>query len=185
VPILAIETEIPAKESRGETTIGALTTIVFNGGAMKKLMFAARSQTDPSRRPAARETGHPLFRGIECRADDAHPANALYFVAILFRVMSGLLLLLMVVQVALGLTSTVEISYGVLVGEAIRLVIFAGLLWAAGDLADLVVKSHCDILAARILLAELTSDLSRRQTPSPSVPTTNAPGAGRQDDPVV
>jgi hypothetical protein len=129
--------------------------------------------------------GPPLCGGIECRADDVHPAKALYFVTILFRVLSGLLLLLMVVQVALGLTSTVEISYGVLIGEAIRLVIFAVLLWAAGDLADLFVKSHCDILAARILLAKLTSDVSRLQPPSPSVPTTNAPDAGRHDDPAV
>ena len=116
-----------------------------------------------------RRTPHPFFRGIECRTGDAHPAPALYFIAILFRIMSVLLLLLMVVQVTLGLMSTIEISYGMLAGEAIRLFIFAGLVWAAGDLADVVVKSHCDILATRILLAKLSADLSRRDTPLASV----------------
>jgi hypothetical protein len=114
---------------------------------------------------------HRLVTGIECRADDAHPANGLYFVAIQFRIMSGLLLLLMVVQVALGLMSTVEISYGVLGGEAIRLAIFASLLWAAGDLADLFVKSHCDILATRILLTRITAHMHHLHTLPPSAST--------------
>jgi hypothetical protein len=96
--------------------------------------------------------------------------------------MSGLLLLLMVVQVALGLTSAIEISYGVLGGEAIRLVIVAGLLWAAGDLANLYVKSTYDIRETRILLARLTALVSRLPTPFSSVPTGKAADGRRQDE---
>lgn len=105
--------------------------------------------------------GRSLIGNIDCSAVDAEPTRALHSVAILFRVMSGLLVLLMLLQLVLGVTSTDEISYGVLFGEAIRLVIFAGLLWAAGDLADLFVKSHCDIRAIRILLARLPSAMSQ------------------------
>ena len=39
--------------------------------------------------------------------------------------------------------------------RVIRLVIFAGLLWGAGDLADLFVQSHHDLRCMRILLARL------------------------------
>ncbi len=102
---------------------------------------------------------------MQVRCNDIEPTRGLHSVAILFRVMSGLLGLLMVVQVVLGLTSAVGISYGVLFAEAIRLVIFAGLLWGAGDLADLFIKSHCDLRSTRILLARVSSQLSARAEP--------------------
>jgi hypothetical protein len=67
-----------------------------------------------------------------------------------------LMLLLMAVQVLSAVSGTVPLSVGVVVAEAVRLVIFAGLLWGLGDLAVLWVKSHYDIRASRILLARLT-----------------------------
>lgn len=105
--------------------------------------------------------------GVPVRDADCE-STGLPWVAKLCRVMSGLLGLLMVLQVFSGLTSTVEISYGVLFAEAIRLVIFAGLLWGAGDLADLLVKSHCDLRATRILLARLPRLVE--QLPEPRTP---------------
>jgi hypothetical protein len=114
--------------------------------------------TKPNRTDADRRVspeGHELA-GMPVRDDDIELTRGLYWVAILFRGMAGLLILLMVVQVANGLSSTVELSYGVLIAEAVRLVIFAGLLWGAGDLADLFVKSHYDLRATRILLGRLT-----------------------------
>jgi hypothetical protein len=93
--------------------------------------------------------------GLPVRDDDIEPTRALRSVAMLFRVMSGLLVLLMVIQVINGLTSTVPLSVGVLIAESMRLVIFAGLLWGAGDLAELFVKSHYDLRATRILLGRL------------------------------
>ncbi len=99
--------------------------------------------------------GRPAVAGVPVRQDDIEPTTGLHWVAVLFRVLAGLLVLLMVVQVTLGLTSTVDLSFGVLFAEAIRLVIFACLLWGAGDLADLFVKSHCDLRASRILLGRL------------------------------
>lgn len=93
--------------------------------------------------------------GVPCRDEDIEPTERLHSVAILFRFMSGLLFVLMVLQIINGVTGTVELSYGVLFAEAIRLLIFAGLLWGAGDLADLFVKSHYDLRASRILLGRL------------------------------
>lgn len=73
----------------------------------------------------------------------------------LFRVMAGLLVLLTGLQVVNGLGTPLEISYGVLAAQALRLVIFAGLLWGAADLADLFVKSHRDLRAMRVLLGRI------------------------------
>ena len=69
--------------------------------------------------------------------------------------MSIILLILMVLQVAFGSMNAVAVSSGVLLAEAVRLVIFAGLLWGAGDLAVLGVQSHDDLRATRILTARM------------------------------
>jgi hypothetical protein len=95
----------------------------------------------------------PQLSGVPVREDDIEPVKGLRTIAVLFRGMAILLLALMVMQVALGLTSTVAISYGVMVADAVRLVIFAGLLWGFGDLAVLWVKSHHDLRATKILMA--------------------------------
>lgn len=93
--------------------------------------------------------------GVPVRARDVEQTRSLHWVAWLFRAMAGVLFLLMVLQLALGLTSTVELSYGVMFADAVRLLIFAGMLWAAGELSDLFVKSHRDVRAMRILLARM------------------------------
>lgn len=94
--------------------------------------------------------------GVVVREDDIDSVKGIRAIAYLFRGMSILLLVLMALQVTFGITSTVAVSVGVLFAEAVRLVIFAGLLWGAGDLAVLLVKSHYDVRATRILTARLT-----------------------------
>ena len=108
------------------------------------------------------ETGHrgpshdrPILAGVTVRDEDIEPVKGIRAVAFLFRGMAVLLLVLMVLQVISALSSTVPLSIGVLFAEAVRLIIFAGLLWGAGDLAVLWVKSHYDIRATRILVARL------------------------------
>lgn len=93
--------------------------------------------------------------GVTVREDDIEPMKGIRFIAYLFRGMAILLILLMMIQLFSGLTGTVAASPGVLFAEAVRLIIFAGLLWGVGDLAVLWVKSHYDIRAARILLARV------------------------------
>lgn len=115
--------------------------------------------TEDDRRTPGR-SGRPIMAGVQVRPEDIEPAKGLHWIAILFRVMSGMLVLLTAMQVTFGLTGTVPISYGVLFAEAIRLLIFAGILWGAGDLADLYVKSHHETRATRILLARLTHRLA-------------------------
>lgn len=109
---------------------------------------------ESNRRVTLKPNGHALG-GVSVRDRDIEPTASLHWVAKLFRVLSGLLFLLMTLQIVLGLTSAVPISYGVLFAEAVRLLIFAGLLWGAGDLSDLFVKSHHDLRSVRILLSRV------------------------------
>jgi hypothetical protein len=97
----------------------------------------------------------PMLAGVAVREDDIEPVKGIRAVALLFRGMAALLLVLMLLQVFFAITSTVPLSVGVVFAEAVRLVIFAGLLWGAGDLAVLWVKSHHDIRATRILTARV------------------------------
>lgn len=102
------------------------------------------------------ETDHPNLAGVSVRDDDVEPVKGIRTIAILFRGLAILLVLLMVLQVLFAATSTVPLSVGVVTAEAVRLIIFAGLLWGVGDLAVLFVKSHHDLRATRILMARLT-----------------------------
>jgi len=135
-----------------------------------------------NRRGPNGHAGQPEISGVPVRPDDIEPTRGLHSVAILFRVLSGLLGLLMVMQVFLGLTSTVAISFGVLFAEAVRLVIFAGLLWACGDLADLYVKSHYDLRATRIIMSRLnyrvTEAIQRMEAAEDSRPPVHGPDDG-------
>jgi hypothetical protein len=97
----------------------------------------------------------PRLADVPVRERDIEPVKGIRTIAVLFRGMAILLLVLMVLQVIFGVTSTVPISPGVLVADAVRLVIFAGLLWGGGDLAVLIVKSHYDLRATRILAARV------------------------------
>jgi hypothetical protein len=103
----------------------------------------------------------PNLAGVPVREEDIEQVKGLRTVALLFRGMAVLLLALMIMQVALGLTSTVAISYGVMVADAVRLTIFAGLLWGFGDLAVLWVKSHYDLRATKILMARTAHMVQR------------------------
>lgn len=97
----------------------------------------------------------PNIDGVSVREDDIEPVKGIRTIAVIFRGMAVILLLLMLLQVVFAVTSTVPLSVGVVTAEAVRLIIFAGLLWGAGDLAVLFVKSHYDLRATRILMARV------------------------------
>lgn len=116
-------------------------------------------------RPAGEtdETGHddngrPMVAGVEVREDDLEPQTGLHITAIVFRIASIIIALLAMFQFADWWIDRPPggIGVGVLVGDTIRLIVFSGLLWAAGDLANLLIKTHYDVRAGRILLARQT-----------------------------
>lgn len=109
---------------------------------------------ETGRRPGRR----PLLAGVQVREEDLEPQKGLHMAAVLLRVSSVVILVLAIGQFAAWWLNRPPggAGIGVLLGDTIRLIVFAGLLWAAGDLAMLQIKSHYDLRAARILLARQT-----------------------------
>ncbi len=104
------------------------------------------------------EAGRPVLAGIEVREEDLEPARGLHIAAVVFRVCSAVILLLALWQFAAWWMDRPPggVGVGVLVGDTIRLIVFSGLLYAAGDLASLGIKTHYDVRAGRILMARQT-----------------------------
>jgi len=100
----------------------------------------------------------PMLAGIEVREEDLEPQKGLHVVSILFRISSVVILVLALGQFAAWWLDRPPggAGVGLLVGDTIRLMVFAGLLWAAGDLANVMVKTHYDTRATRILLTRQT-----------------------------
>jgi hypothetical protein len=115
----------------------------------------------------------PTLSGVPVRDEDIERAKGLHSIARLFRALAGMLVVLTGVQIFNGITGAVATSVSGIITDAIQLLLVAGLMWGAGDLADLFVKSHYDLRATRILLGRLTRRIEER--PVTGVPV--APGA--------
>lgn len=122
------------------------------------------------------ETGHydgkTLLSGVHVRDHDLEEPAGLHITTILFRICAIIILLLAVWQIIDWLMHPPPggVGIGVLVGDTIRMVVFAGLLWAAGAMAMVWVKTHYDMRAARILLARQTYMLRQMGVASGTVP---------------
>ena len=115
----------------------------------------------------------PSINGVSVREDDIEAVKGIRGIAILFRGMSIMLLVLMAARVFFAFTSTIPASPGVVFAESVRLVIFAGLLWGFGSLAVLAIKSHYDLRATRILNARMEyalQQLLKREQPQDRAP---------------
>ena len=91
----------------------------------------------------------PLF-GV--RTADIEPYTGLRYLSKLFRMIAVVLVLLLVAEVVTGLYTQGVESLTTLLAEVSRLIVLAGLLWGAGDLAILLIDVGHDVRAARILL---------------------------------
>lgn len=122
------------------------------------------------------ETGHvdgrTLISGVAVREDDLEEPIGLHITTILFRAASIIIFLLAIWQFIAWFRDPPPggVGVGVLVGDTIRLIVFAGLLWAVGALSTMWVKTHHDIRAARILLARQTYMLRQMGVASGAVP---------------
>lgn len=136
---------------------------------------------ETGRRPGRR----PLLSGVEVREEDLEPQKGLHLVGILFRISSVVILVLALGQFAAWWLNRPPggAGIGLLVGDTIRLIVFAGLLWGAGDLANLMIKTHYDIRAARILLARQTYMIRKMGEANGALPTTVQPHRRASDFP--
>jgi hypothetical protein len=95
-------------------------------------------------------------------AEILEPHASLRYVARLFKVLAVLLLLLLIAEVALGLTRQGTEAVPLLLEEATRLVVFAGVLWGFGDMALMFIESNHDLRATRVLVWQLNALMKMR-----------------------
>jgi hypothetical protein len=117
------------------------------------------------RRPAAERRGGAVGPQDQIEAgvrdDDLEPHEGLRYIARLFKVLAVLLVLMLLFEVIIGLVQQGDESIPTLVVEATRLVVFAALLWGAGDLALMLIESNHDLRATRILVGRLNTKVQR------------------------
>ncbi len=103
-------------------------------------------------------SGRAILAGVEVREDDIESQTGLHIAAVVFRLSAAVIFLLALWQLVAWWMDRPPggIGVGVIVGDTIRLIVFSGLLYAAGDLANLLVKTHYDVRAGRVLLARQT-----------------------------
>lgn len=111
------------------------------------------------RRAAQREGKPPPEATV--REEDLEPHEGLRYVARLFKVLAVLLLLMLVFEVVIGLVQRGGAAVATLVVEATRLIVFAGFLWGAGDIALMLIESNHDLRATRILIGRLNVKMKR------------------------
>jgi hypothetical protein len=115
-----------------------------------------RPETDKRRTEPDADVGPPSAR---VREDDLEPHEGLRYIAKLFKALALLLIFMLIAEMIIGFQQDGTAALGTLLIEATRLIVFAGFLWAGGDLAVMLVESNHDLRAARILLGRLNGKL--------------------------
>lgn len=83
------------------------------------------------------------------------PHASLRYVGRLFKLLAVGILLLLVAEIAIGVTQDGVQALPLLLLEVAQLVVIAGLMWGGGDLAYLILETNHDIRASRVLLWQL------------------------------
>lgn len=93
------------------------------------------------------------------RTTDLEPYVALRYIARLFRFLAALLMVMMIGEIVTGLMMQGGAAVFTLLSEVTRLVVLAGLLWGAGDVAVLLIDLGHDIRVSRILLGRINAQM--------------------------
>lgn len=107
------------------------------------------------------DTEHRASQTEGVRTTDVEPYTALRYIARLFKVLAVLMVIMLLSEVAIGIATEGRAAILTLVGEATRLLVLAGLMWAGGDLTILVIDLGHDIRVSRILLGRINASLHR------------------------
>lgn len=123
--------------------------------------------------------------GEDVRTTDLEPYIALSYIAKLFKVLAALIVFMLVGEVVTGLLIDGQAAVMTLLGEATRLLVMAGLLWAGGDITLLMIDVGHDLRVARILLGRINARVHREESeaatsalgnaaPAPAPPATRS-----------
>lgn len=95
------------------------------------------------------------------RAEDLEPHAGLRYIARLFKVLAILLILLLIGEIIINLSRQGLNAVPLLLVEATRLIVFAGLLWGTADMALMLIESNHDLRATRILVGRMNGKLQK------------------------
>ena len=109
--------------------------------------------------PPETENRVPVEGAEGVRAADLEPYITLRYIARLFKVLAVLILLMLIGEIVTGLLVDGSAALLTLIGEGTRLLVMAGLLWAGGDLALLLIDAGHDVRVARILLGRINAQM--------------------------
>lgn len=123
-------------------------------------MAQAQGGADGDRRHDEDAVEH-LPPEMDVRDEDLEPHEGLRYIARLFKVLSILLIFLLIGEIILGLVNQGNAAIPTLMVEATRIVVFAGFLWGAGDIALMLIESNHDLRATRILVGRLNGKVAR------------------------
>jgi hypothetical protein len=98
------------------------------------------------------------------RGTDLEPYITLRYIARLFKVLAGLIIVMLLGEIVTGLVIDGTAALVTLIGEGTRLLVMAGLLWAGGDLTLLLIDAGHDLRVARILLGRINTQLHANST---------------------
>ena len=128
-----------------------------------------RRSPQHDQRPESRDLGVAPMRDDdkrarenEVRTEDLEPYVALRYIARLFKVLAVLLLIMLLGEVVTGIVTSGIGAFMTLLGEATRLLVLAGLLWAGGDITILLIDAGHDLRVARILLGRINAAMHER-----------------------
>lgn len=96
------------------------------------------------------------------RTTDLEPYIALRYIARLFKVLAALMVVMLIGEVITGIATEGRGAIITLLGEATRLLVLSGLMWAAGDLTILLIDAGHDLRVSRILLGRINAQLHRQ-----------------------
>jgi hypothetical protein len=113
------------------------------------------------------ETGGETRRERHGIAEDLlseilEPHESLRYVARLFKALAALLLVLLIAELVLGFARQGVDAVPVLLEEATRLIVFAGVLWAFSDISLMLIESNHDLRATRVLIWQLNALMKMR-----------------------
>jgi hypothetical protein len=112
------------------------------------------------------------------RGHDLEPYITLRYIAKLFKVLAVLIIIMLFGEVLTGLLIDGTTAVVTLLGEGTRLLVMAGLLWAGGDLALLLIDAGHDLRVARILLGRINAQMHRGEPGAGLLPEDRPRGAG-------
>jgi hypothetical protein len=102
----------------------------------------------------------------EVRGEDLEPYVTLRYIARLFKILAVLMVVMLIGEVVTGIMAEGTGALMTLIGEATKLLVIAGLMWAGGDITLLLIDAGHDLRVARILLGRINAALHGRDKES-------------------